>query len=265
MKKNYFYTYKSTIAAIALSLLFCGCAKEVEQLQPQEELHEVVFHAGWAPETKTVLQEDGSVWWSPGDEIALCLTGHEDKYCLKSDCKEPSQETNFIGMIGKNDGEDTFYAIYPYDKVKGTNPFSITIPSVQYATAGAISPGQFCGCGRADGNGTDIGIYEGATYSFGCWKPSQHSIMNNDADGMFNAPSREAIYKRIHRLAFGKDWQYDYEKFVEYDQKNIAAEKATAASVINRSPSIDSKQKSFVKFEKSMTSDGKEKITIIMN
>ena len=113
MKKNYFYTYKSTIAAIALSLLFCGCAKEVEQLQPQEELHEVVFHAGWAPETKTVLQEDSSVWWSPGDEIALCLTGHEDKYCLKSDCKEPSQETNFIGMIGKNDGEDTFYAIYP--------------------------------------------------------------------------------------------------------------------------------------------------------
>ena len=98
-----------------------------------------------------------------------------------------------------------------------------------------------------------------------CWKPSQHSIMNNDADGMFNAPSREAIYKRIHRLAFGKDWQYDYEKFVEYDQKNIAAEKATAASVINRSPSIDSIQKSFVKFEKSMTSDGKEKITIIMN
>ena len=152
MKKNYFYTYKSTIAAIALSLLFCGCAKEVEQLQPQEELHEVVFHAGWAPETKTVLQEDGSVWWSPGDEIALCLTGHEDKYCLKSDCKEPSQETNFIGMIGKNDGEDTFYAIYPYDKVKGTNPFSITIPSVQYATAGAISPGQFVSFARADGN-----------------------------------------------------------------------------------------------------------------
>lgn len=115
-------------------------------------------------------------------------------------------------------------------------------------------------------SGTDIGIYEGATYSSGCWKPSQHSIMNNDADGIFNAPSREAIYKRIHRLAFGKDWQYDYEEFVEYDQKNIAAEKpTTTASVINRSPSIDSKQKSFVKFEKSMTSDGKEKITIIMN
>lgn len=41
--------------------LLIGCVKEVEQQQPQGELHEVVFHAGWAPETKTVLQEDGSV------------------------------------------------------------------------------------------------------------------------------------------------------------------------------------------------------------
>ena len=103
-----------TVWVVLLSSLSIGCVKEVEQQQPQEGLHEVVFHAGWAPETKTVLQEDGSVWWSPGDEIALCLVGHEDKYRLKSDCKEPSQETNFIGMIGENDGEDTFYAIYPY-------------------------------------------------------------------------------------------------------------------------------------------------------
>lgn len=115
-------------------------------------------------------------------------------------------------------------------------------------------------------SGADIGIYEGATYSSGCWKPSKHSIMNNDADGIFNAPSREAIYKRIHRLAFGKDWQYDYEKFVEYDQKNIAAEKAAGTtSVKNWASSVEPERKSFVKIEKSMTSDGKEKVTIIMN
>ena len=102
---------KKTLWVVLLSFLFIGCVKEVEQQQSQGELHKVVFHAGWAPETKTVLQENGSVWWSPGDEIALCLTGHEDKYCLKSDCKEPLQETDFIGMIGENSGEDTFYAI----------------------------------------------------------------------------------------------------------------------------------------------------------
>lgn len=60
-----------TLWPVLLSFLFSGCAKEIEQQQPQEGLHEVVFHAGWEPETKTVLQEDGSVWWSPGDEIGI--------------------------------------------------------------------------------------------------------------------------------------------------------------------------------------------------
>ena len=45
----------------------------------------------------------------------------------------------------------------------------------------------------------------------------------NDNCGGFNAPSREAIYYRIHKLAYGPDWEYDYETFVAYDQgaKNI--------------------------------------------
>ena len=37
----------------------------------------------------------------------------------------------------------------------------------------------------------------------------------------FNAPSREAIYYRIHRIAYGPEWEYDYEEFVKYDAKNI--------------------------------------------
>ena len=44
--------------------------------------------------------------------------------------------------------------------------------------------------------------------------------------GGFNAPSREAIYYRIHKLAYGADWEYDYEEFVEWDARN----RATAAS-----------------------------------
>ena len=115
-------------------------------------------------------------------------------------------------------------------------------------------------------SGTDLGVYEGATYSSGCWKPSQHSIMNNDSDGMFNAPSREAIYKRIHRLAFGKDWQYDYETFVEYDQKNIAAEKAAQTTATQCfTPVLELNDKPFMRMKKSVTSDGKERITVIMN
>ena len=40
--------------------------------------------------------------------------------------------------------------------------------------------------------------------------------MRYNTDG-FNAPSREAIYYRMHKLAFGDNWEYDYETFVEQD------------------------------------------------
>ena len=65
-----------------------------------------------------------------------------------------------------------------------------------------------------------LGAYEGGlTYWKGVWRPTENSIMRHNTGG-FNAPSREAIYYRIHKLAYGKDWQYDYEKFVEYDVIN---------------------------------------------
>ena len=90
--------------------------------------------------------------------------------------------------------------------------------------------------------------------------------MHNDLTGMFNAPSREAIYKRIHRLAFGKDWQYDYETFVEYDQKNIAAEKAAHTEPMYiHSHASEVLGKPFVTIDKSVTPDGKERIRVIMN
>ena len=31
---------------------------------------------------------------------------------------------------------------------------------------------------------------------------------------------REAIYYRIHKLAYGASWKYDYETFVSWDAKN---------------------------------------------
>ena len=70
-----------------------------------------------------------------------------------------------------------------------------------------------------------LGVYEGglAEYSEGVWRPSENSIMSSNTGG-FNAPSREAIYYRIHKLAYGADWQYDYEKFVEYDVRNRMSE-----------------------------------------
>lgn len=65
-----------------------------------------------------------------------------------------------------------------------------------------------------------LGAFEGGlTYWTGVWRPTENSIMRDNTGG-FNAPSREAIYYRIHKLAYGENWEYDYEKFVEWDAKN---------------------------------------------
>lgn len=62
-----------------------------------------------------------------------------------------------------------------------------------------------------------IGCYEGAfNYSKGVWRPSENSIMRNKTGG-FNAPSRMAIWYRINKLAYGEDWEGNYEDFVAFD------------------------------------------------
>lgn len=64
----------------------------------------------------------------------------------------------------------------------------------------------------------DLGIYEGGLghYAKGIYRPSYVSIMRFNRP-IFNAPSREAIYKRAMKLAYGDNWEYDYETFVEFD------------------------------------------------
>ena len=65
-----------------------------------------------------------------------------------------------------------------------------------------------------------LGVFEGAcTYLTGAFRPTENSIMRYNVGG-FNAPSREAIYYRMHKLAYGESWTYNYEQFVEYDAIN---------------------------------------------
>lgn len=67
----------------------------------------------------------------------------------------------------------------------------------------------------------DAGIYEGGSrFRYGVYRASERSIMYGNQYGEFNAPSREAIYYTIHKLAFGDDWEYKWEDFVAYDAIN---------------------------------------------
>lgn len=64
-----------------------------------------------------------------------------------------------------------------------------------------------------------LGIYDAGIPYQEIYTATEENIMNRKSKE-FNAPSREAIYYRVHKLAYGPDWEYDYEKFVEYDAIN---------------------------------------------
>lgn len=67
-----------------------------------------------------------------------------------------------------------------------------------------------------------LGVFKGAfCYEAGVYRPTNDSLMGEVRElfSSFNAPSREALYITMHKFAFGDDWEYDYETFVEQDLK----------------------------------------------
>ena len=75
-----------------------------------------------------------------------------------------------------------------------------------------------------------LGCYEGAyNYAKGVWRPTEESLMRYNY-GDFNAPSREAIWYRLHRLAYGSSWEYSYDAFAEYDAVNRGTKAPDALS-----------------------------------
>lgn len=75
-----------------------------------------------------------------------------------------------------------------------------------------------------------VGVYEGGyTYPYGVYRPTDNSIMRYNTGG-FNAPSREAIYKKIMKFSEGDAWTYDYETFVAFDAPARSAKAVTRAA-----------------------------------
>ncbi len=89
----------------------------------------------------------------------------------------------------------------------------------------------------------EIGIYKGAWYwPEELWRSSENSIMRESNNLWFNAPSREAIYKRVMKLSEGDDWEYDYETFVAFDAPAREAYKAAQSRSESRGTSAQQRR-----------------------
>ncbi len=94
----------------------------------------------------------------------------------------------------------------------------------------AVNWAHFLADERYDGQG--LGVFEGGyTYFKGVYRSTEYSNMVYN-EGGFNAPCREAIYKRLNKLAYGTDWTYDYEEFVSYDAINAQNASAVQQSAV---------------------------------
>lgn len=97
-----------------------------------------------------------------------------------------------------------------------------------------------------------VGVYQGAlTYQYGAYRPTDQSIMRHNIGG-YNAPSREAIYKRIMQLSEDSGWEYDYETFVAYDAVN----RLTASQTYYREELRDFDERTFIPLAPPVFVDG---------
>lgn len=97
---------------LVLSLAIAGCSKDAktEATVPAcPEIERVVFSATMETSagTKTVLQSDGSIYWSPED--AISILGEKGNYKFTSTLKETAPTSGFITDGAYNGQRDKQY------------------------------------------------------------------------------------------------------------------------------------------------------------
>ena len=132
------------IPVVALSL---GCTRENDTDVTHIDGVFTLYASSGETETKTVIQQDGSIFWSPGDCITVFYGNIPGKFTSTN--TEPAASAEFTGSLGSFalDGETEFKAIYPHSDdivMPGENGIlSIYLPSEQTAVEGTFADDLF--------------------------------------------------------------------------------------------------------------------------
>lgn len=155
--------YLKGLISILVLLVVVSCTKEELSLSGiRNQSRRLTIEATQevdSVQTKSVLQENGDVYWSPGDEISLFfMSGEKGGYKFTSQNKEVAKAAQFTGVISgiTGGGEDIaddayFYGIYPYKEVNEcVNGALITsLDSEQQAIAGTFAEDLFITVSRS--------------------------------------------------------------------------------------------------------------------
>lgn len=148
------------IEGIICSVVTCliGCSKEVVKTVNDDNTSdiisnkEVVFSATLeqSTATKTILQNDGKIYWSPEDSINVF---GKNQYKFISTLKEDAPNTEFItdDNFEESDGQ-SFIAVYPYSRSNSYDGEAVTlsVPSSQIASSSTFDKDAFVMLAKSD-------------------------------------------------------------------------------------------------------------------
>ena len=157
---------KRHFPAALLLLILAGCAIDEPYQATRTEEKQITIKAiredDDTPETRTVRNEKGKVYWSKGDQISLFYGHGTNGGSVFTSTQEADtvKVTNFVGTITAITGggditiEDTyFWGLYPYNETASCDGSSIitSLPSFQVAYPGSYANGTNISVGRSQG------------------------------------------------------------------------------------------------------------------
>ena len=161
MKRGYIVAIMAMAGIAALS---CSREAQVDEIVGQE----LTIRAVWAdsPDTRTVLQPDGTtVWWTTGERINAFYGGLYSGVFTSTNT-QPSAFTTFQGYLSVLTGsieegaeQKAFWAVYPYNSANTCdgNSVTLTVPATQKAVDDSFGDKLFPAV--ATGKTLDLAFY----------------------------------------------------------------------------------------------------------
>ena len=141
---------KKTIYILSAFLTLAACAREEVPVEEESPFF-TIRATGEGNPTKTVLQEDGAIFWEDGDAIKVYFLDEEK---FTASLSAPSQTADFTGSMRYDtytwiEGGYDLWAMYPYEaagRMQRNSYMETAVPHIQTATAGTFDRTAFISC-----------------------------------------------------------------------------------------------------------------------
>lgn len=171
MKKSVFLISPTALLMLCLGTLWLSCSQEGkrESLSEEEELEIIHVSQEFSPDSKTVLLDDGKVYWSPNDTISVFFGSYivpfynteVESTAIADFIGNPTVLTAYQEEASGVPGSHTYYGVFPANAPKGSgyygvapardnNRLTLFLPAKQSGKAGSFERNINIGIAKSD-------------------------------------------------------------------------------------------------------------------